>query len=405
MIKKISVSLVLLIILLLGFVAVKSPGGLSGFWLMLSTVTGLNKVETSSDVAQSYLYLPEGFTADIFADGLNVPRMMAVTQTDDIIVSLVDSGEVLLLRDLNHDGQAESKTILLQGLTNPQGLAFDGDWLYVGERHRIIRIRYDHLNAVTIGEAETVIDDLPFGHPHRSHNAKTIGISADRKLYITVGSPCNVCIPDDPRYAAILRADLDGANVEIYASGLRNSVGFDWVPWSGELYATDNGRDMLGDDFPPDELNLIVKEGFYGWPYLHGDNVPDPEFGELAFLDENPEILASARLPSFKFRAHNAPLGIHFIKSTDNLPKAYSKTALVALHGSWNRSELDGYKILSLHWNGDGSIESRDFMTGFLGDKGIVGRPVSIVENAAGQFYITDDLGGRIYRITYTQPH
>ena len=405
MIKKISVSLVFLIILLLGFVAVKSPGGLSGFWLMLSTVTGLNKVETSSDVAQSYLYLPEGFTADIFADGLNVPRMMAVTQTDDIIVSLVDSGEVLLLRDLNHDGQAESKTILLQGLANPQGLAFDGDWLYVGERHRIIRIRYDHLNAVTIGEAETVIDDLPFGHPHRSHNAKTIGISADRKLYITVGSPCNVCIPDDPRYAAILRADLDGANIEIYASGLRNSVGFDWAPWSGELYATDNGRDMLGDDFPPDELNLIVKEGFYGWPYLHGDNVPDPEFGEPAFLDANPEILASARLPSFKFRAHNAPLGIHFIKSTDNLPKAYSKTALVALHGSWNRSELDGYKILSLHWNSDGSIESRDFMTGFLGDKGIVGRPVSIVENAAGQFYITDDLGGRIYRITYTQPH
>ena len=405
MIKKITVSFLLLFVLLVGFVAVKSPGGLSGFWLMLSTVTGLNKVETSSDVAQSYLYLPEGFTADIFADGLNVPRMMAVTQTDDIIVSLVDSGEVLLLRDLNHDGQAESKTILLQGLANPQGLAFDGDWLYVGERHRIIRIRYDHLNAVTIGEAETVIDDLPFGHPHRSHNAKTIGISADRKLYITVGSPCNVCIPDDPRYSAILRAELNGSNVEIYARGLRNSVGFDWAPWSGELYATDNGRDMLGDDFPPDELNLIVKEGFYGWPYLHGDNVPDPEFGEPAFLDENPEILASARLPSFKFRAHNAPLGIHFIKSTDNLPKAYSKTALVALHGSWNRSKLDGYKILSLHWNSDGSIESRDFMTGFLGDKGIVGRPVSIVENAAGQFYITDDLGGRIYRITYTQPH
>jgi len=405
MIKKITVSFLLLVILSVGVVAVKSPGGVSGFWLMVTTITGLNQVETSSDVAQSYLHLPEGFTAEIFADGLDVPRVIVVTQTDDIIVSLVDSGEVLLLRDLDNDGQAESKTILLQGLANPQGLAFDGDWLYVAERHRVIRIQYDHSNGVTLGEAETVIDDLPFGHPHRSHNAKTIGISADRKLYITVGSPCNVCIPDDPRYSAILRAELNGSNVEIYARGLRNSVGFDWAPWSGELYATDNGRDMLGDDFPPDELNLIVKEGFYGWPYLHGDNVPDPEFGEPAFLDENPEILASARLPSFKFRAHNAPLGIHFIKSTDNLPKAYSKTALVALHGSWNRSKLDGYKILSLHWNSDGSIESRDFMTGFLGDKGIVGRPVSIIENAAGQFYITDDLGGRIYRITYTQPH
>jgi len=409
MIRKITFSLLFLFILSVAVVAVKSPGGVSGFWLMLSTVAGLNQEETSSDVAQSNLYLPEGFTAEVFADGLDVPRVMVVTQSEDIIVSLVDNGEVILLRDLDNDGQAESQTILLQGLANPQGLAFDGDWLYVAERHRVMRIRYGHDNAVTIGEAETVIDGLPFGHPHRSHNAKTIGISAERKLYITVGSPCNVCIPDDPRYSSILRVDLDGANVEIYASGLRNSVGFDWAPWSGELYATDNGRDMLGDDFPPDELNLIVKGGFYGWPYLHGDNVPDPEFGaefgESAFLDKRPDILSTARLPSFKFRAHNAPLGIHFIKSTDNLPKAYSKTALVALHGSWNRSELDGYKILSLHWKLDGSIESRDFMTGFLGDKGIIGRPVSIVENSAGQFYITDDLGGRIYRITYTKPN
>ncbi len=396
MIKKITVSFLLLVILSVGVVAVKSPGGVSGFWLMVTTITGLNQVETSSDVAQSYLHLPEGFTAEIFADGLDVPRVIVVTQTDDIIVSLVDSGEVLLLRDLDNDGQAESKTILLQGLANPQGLAFDGDWLYVAERHRVIRIQYDHRNGVTLGEAETVIDDLPFGHPHRSHNAKTIGISADRKLYITVGSPCNVCIPDDPRYSAILRAELNGSNVEIYARGLRNSVGFDWAPWSGELYATDNGRDMLGDDFPPDELNRIVKNGFYGWPYYHGDNVPDPEYG-MQGLD----LLASALRPAFKFRPHNAPLGIHFIRGVDYFPAGYAKSALVALHGSWNRSELDGYKVISLHWLADGSIQARDFITGFLSEKGIMGRPVSIAEDKAGQLYLTDDLGGRIYRIRY----
>ncbi len=399
MIKKITFGLSLLLVLSVTLVAVKSPGGVSGFWLMLSTITGLNQVEASSDSAQSYLDLPEGFSAQVFADGLDVPRVVVTTKANDVIVSAVDSGEIILLSDLNNDGYAEVKTILLSGLENPQGLAFDNDWLYFSERHRVSRIRFDHANAITMGEAEVVIDNLPYGHPHRSHNAKNIAISADRELFIAVGSPCNVCVPDDPRYSSILRfdlnAELDNASVEIYSRGLRNSIGFDWAPWSGQLYATDNGRDMLGDDFPPDELNLIVKDGFYGWPYYHGDNIADPDFTDS-------ELLSTALKPSFKFRPHNAPLGIHFIRTTQNLPRNYARSALVALHGSWNRSELDGYKVISLHWQDDGSIESRDFITGFLNEKGIIGRPVSITEDGVGQLYVSDDLGGRIYRIDYT---
>ena len=402
MIKKITLGLTLFLVLSVALVAVKSPGGVSGFWLMLSTITGLNQVEASSDSAQSYLDLPEGFSAQVFADGLDVPRVVVVTKENDLMVSAVDSGEIILLRDLNKDGYAEFKTVLLSGLENPQGLAFDNDWLYFSERHRVSRIRFDHTNAITVGEAEVVIDNLPYGHPHRSHNAKNIGISADRKLFIAVGSPCNVCVPDDPRYSSILYFDLeagfDNTTAEIYSSGLRNSVGFDWAPWSGQLYATDNGRDMLGDDFPPDELNLIVKDGFYGWPYYHGDNIADPDFTDS-------EILSTALKPSFKFRPHNAPLGIHFIRATKNLPDDYTRSALVALHGSWNRSELDGYKVISLHWHADGSIESRNFMTGFLSEKGIIGRPVSIAEDGVGQFYVSDDLGGRIYRISYVKPY
>ena len=410
MIKKITFGLLLLVVLSVALVAVKSPGGVSGFWLMLSTITGLNQVEASSDSAQSYLDLPEGFSAQVFADGLDVPRVVVVTKENDLIVSAVDSGEIILLRDLNDDGYAEIKTVLLSALENPQGLVFDDDWLYFSERHRVSRIRFDHANAITVGEAEVVIDKLPYGHPHRSHNAKNIGISADRKLYIAVGSPCNVCVPDDPRYSSILRHDLrhdlrfdldaefDNTNIEIYARGLRNSVGFDWAPWSGDLYATENGRDMLGDNFPPDELNRIIKDGFYGWPYYHGDNVADPEFSDS-------ELLSIALKPSFKFRPHNAPLGIHFIRATKHLPDDYARSALVALHGSWNRSELDGYKVISLHWNADGSIASRDFITGFLSEKGIVGRPVSIAEDSVGQFYVSDDLGGRIYRISYVKPY
>jgi glucose/arabinose dehydrogenase len=193
----------------------------------------------------------------------------------------------------------------------------------------------------------------------------------------------------------MLTSELDGSNLQIHASGLRNSIDFDWAPWSGDLYATDNGRDMLGDDFPPDELNLIEKDGFYGWPYYHGDNVPDPEFGHI-----RPDLAETAIKPLYKLRAHNAPLGIHFVEASD-LPQGFQKTALVALHGSWNRSSLDGYKVLALHWDNQGNIQSSDFLTGFLTRDGIIGRPVDINQDKLGRIYISDDLAGRIYRVSY----
>jgi len=195
----------------------------------------------------------------------------------------------------------------------------------------------------------------------------------------------------------MLRYRPDGSGEEIYATGLRNSVGFDWRPQDGELYATDNGRDLLGDDFPPCELNRIVQGGFYGWPIANGDRVPDPDFGK----GQEARIAASIP-PVHGFRAHNAPLGIVFLRSSE-VPPEYRGAAIVALHGSWNRTRKDGYKVVSLHWETDGTIQERDFVTGFLGatDDDVVGRPVDAVEGPDGSVYVSDDFAGAIYRVSW----
>lgn len=397
MFKKISLTLATLLVVVIvgsaGYISTSIPGGLSGFWLMLSTVAGMNRSE--AEVQASNFVLPDGFKAELIAENVGYARFILVTENNDLLVSITDVGQLVLLQDKDGDGTKETRSILIDGLSDPQGLAFDGDWLYFSERDKVSRVAFDQSTGSLASEIETILEDLPFGHPHMSHNAKAIGISPDRQLYVNVGSPCNVCEPEDPKYSAMLRSEMDGSNLTIHASGLRNSVGFDWAPW-GDLYATVNARDMLGDNFPPDELNLIVEGGFYGWPYYNGDNIPDPDFG-----DKRPDLAAVSILPAFKFRAHNAPLGIHFVKAHDNLPEDFNRTALVALHGSWNRSELDGYRVISLHWDAEGNIESRDFITGFLAEDGILGRPVDVAQDNQGRFYVTDDLGGRVYRIHY----
>ncbi|MGX4676426.1 PQQ-dependent sugar dehydrogenase [SAR92 clade bacterium H246] len=389
--KGASIGLLATIIAGTGYIAAITPGGLSGFWLMVSTVAGLN---TSAHAAEeSTLKVAEGFSLKLVAKDLGYVRFLAITEQDDLVATIADRGQILLLQDRDQNGTTETQTVLIDGLNEPQGILFDGDWLYFSESGTVSRVAFDHSTASLAGEIQVVLQDLPYDLIHK---AKAIGISPDRKLYVAVGSPCNVCEPEDPRYAAMLQSELDGSNPQIYARGLRNSVGFDWAPWSGDLYATVNARDLLGDNFPPDELNLVVENGFYGWPYVNGDNIPDPDFG-----DKRPDLASSAIAPAFKFRPHNAPLGIRFVKAHRSLPPGFNRMALVALHGSWNRSVLDGYKVISLHWDNQGNIESRDFVSGFLADDGIMGRPVDIAQDRQGRFYITDDLGGQIYRVEY----
>ena len=194
----------------------------------------------------------------------------------------------------------------------------------------------------------------------------------------------------------MLRLRPDGSEVSIHARGLRNSVGFDWAPWNGELYATDNGRDLLGDDFPPCELNRIVAGGFYGWPFFNGFNELDPDFGA-----GHENLRATAIPPVHGFRPHNAPLGIGFLRNP-RLPSEYRQAALVALHGSWNRSTPDGYKVVLLQWDATGAIRESDFLSGFEHNGSISGRPVDVTEAPDGSIYISDDYANAIYRVRFS---
>jgi glucose/arabinose dehydrogenase len=260
----------------------------------------------------------------------------------------------------------------------------------VGEGSQIRRVAFDQARGVATGGLEVVVDGLPDGG---NHWTRTVAIGPDEKLYVTVGSSCNVCLEQDERRAAMLRYELDGSGYELFASGLRNAVDFAWHPRTGALYATDNGRDLLGNDFPPCELNRVVRGGFYGWPYRNGDNQTDPDFG-----GQRSDLEATAIGPEHEFRAHNAPLGIGFVDGPA-APEAYRGAALVGLHGSWNRSKKDGYKVVSLHWLADGRIEERDFLVGFEVDEEVIGRPVDAALGPDGAFYVSDDYAGVVWRV------
>jgi glucose/arabinose dehydrogenase len=262
--------------------------------------------------------------------------------------------------------------------------------LYVAHLTGVARIRFDVASGTASGVLEDVASDFTGDGFHRT---KTITFGPDGWLYVAQGSTCNACLEQDPRRAAILRMQPDGSRRELFATGLRNSVGLDWAPWDGALYATENGRDLLGDDLPPDELNRIEQGRFYGWPFVHGAGLPDPE---LAAGRERE--IARATSPAHEFRAHNAPLGLQFLRG-DSLPPGYARTALVALHGSWNRSRPDGYKVVALDFPADGQVVERDFLSGFLGPDGLIGRPAGITQGPAGEIYVTDDYAGVIYRI------
>jgi len=335
------------------------------------------------------LRVPPGFAIALYAAELPNARFLRFTPTGDLLVSLPRSGRVMLLE--RGDGRPAAVRPLLEGLNRPHGLDFLGEWLYVAEGDAIARVRYDAAARATRGPVERVVTGLPSGG---NHWTRTVRFGPDGLMYVTIGSSCNACIETDRRRAVMLRYAPDGSAEEIFATGLRNSVGFDWQPGTGALYATDNGRDLLGDDIPPCELNRIARGGFYGWPFAYGDRVPDPELG----AGHEAEIKASIP-PAHAFAAHNAPLGMTFLRSS-GLPPDLRGAALVALHGSWNRTHKDGYKVVSLRWRPDGSIEQRDFATGFLEGENVIGRPVDVAEGPDGAIYVSDDYAGAIYRIT-----
>ncbi len=341
------------------------------------------------------IMLPEGFKMDVFAR-VNNARAMAWSPNGTLFVSNRGGDKVYAVRDTDGDWKADEKYVIASDLRMPNGVAFKDGSLYVAEVSKLWRfdnIEDDLSNPPT---PIKIYDDYPKdGH----HGWKYIAFGPDGKLYIPVGAPCNICESKNEMYASITRMNADGSDREVYASGVRNTVGFTWHPETGEMWFTDNGRDMLGDDIPPCELNRVSEAGqHFGYPYCHGGDIKDPEFG-----DKYP--CSDFVKPAQKLGPHVAPLGLKFCTS-DSFPAAYKNRIFIAEHGSWNRSAdagHTGHKITMVTEENGVGVAYEDFATGFLNKETnkAWSRPVDILFMEDGSMLVSDDLSGTIFRISY----
>jgi glucose/arabinose dehydrogenase len=355
-------------------------------------VSGEEVVEASTLPLES-LNLPDGFKISIYAEGIEEARSMAMGDNGTLFVGNRKGKRVYAIQDLDGDYKADNIIVLDTSFTVPNGVAFRNGSLYVAEVNRLLRFDDIEANLNNPPEPVVVYDDYP---TEFHHGWKYIAFGPDGKLYVPVGAPCNICESEDERFASITRMDPDGTNREIYAHGVRNTVGFTWHPETGELWFTDNGRDMMGDDIPPCELNRVSEAGqHFGYPYCHGGTIQDPEFGDkYPCTDFVP--------PAQNLGPHTAPLGVKFY--TGNMfPEAYRGHAFIAEHGSWNRSSKIGYRISLVKVEDNKAVSYETFLDGWLDEASqeVFGRPVDLLQLEDGSLLISDDYGNAIYRVSY----
>lgn len=335
--------------------------------------------------------LPPGFGISVFAQGLSNPRMMTVGPDGQLYVAERGAGRIIRLPDRDMDGVADNIEVVADGLRAPSSLAFyrDGS-LYVGETTRVLRLTEPDNNGV-FQVREVIIDGLPEG----GHNTRTVLFSPDWEyLFVSVGSSCNVCIETDVRRSTIMRYNPDGSGEEVYAQGIRNAVGIVFRPGTDELWATNNGRDGMGDDVPPDTIEFVRQGADAGWPRCHAGRISDPAFG-------GPGACDGVAAPAVELQAHSAPLGLTFYTG-EQFPESYRGHLFVAFHGSWNRSVPTGYKVVGIPMENGTPGQVYDFATGWLRPNGTRwGRPVDVQTGADGSLFVSDDGEGRIYRIFY----
>nr|WP_299344884.1 sorbosone dehydrogenase family protein [Allomuricauda sp.] len=350
---------------------------------------------TGTSLPLNRLSLPEGFKISVFAEGVDGARSMAMGDDGTLFVGTRNENKVYAIKDDNGDYNADQIEVIDNTLEVPNGIAFkDGD-LYVAEVNRLLKYSNIEQNLENPPTPEIIYDDYP---TEFHHGWKYIAFGPDGKLYVPVGAPCNICesSAEDERYATITRMDPDGSNREIYAKGVRNTVGFTWHPETGDMWFTDNGRDMMGDDIPPCELNMISNKGqHFGYPYCHGGTVKDPEFGDqFPCTDFVP--------PVQPLGAHVAPLAVKFYRG-NMFPEKYQQYAFIAEHGSWNRSKKVGYRISLVKLEGNQATSYETFIDGWLDDdtQEQFGRPVDILFLDDGSMFISDDYGDAIYRVWY----
>ncbi|MBT8082108.1 MAG: sorbosone dehydrogenase family protein [Gammaproteobacteria bacterium] len=331
--------------------------------------------------------LPPGFAIEVYAD---VPRARSLVFGDQGTL-FVSTRKARSIYAVVESGDGSTRTIeLADNLSTPNGIAFkDGD-LYVAEIDRVLRYRDIEDNLESVPDPEVLDIDLP---SERRHGWRYIGFGPDGMLYISIGAPCNVC--DDEGFAEIIRVNPDGSGRETYASGIRNSVGFTWHPETGDLWFTDNGRDMMGDDIPPCELNHASRPGqHFGFPYCHGGDIPDPKYGKRKSCEDY-------SAPVQKLGPHVAPLGLTFYTG-DMFPPEYRGQIFIAEHGSWNRSKKIGYRVTLVTLDGDEAVRYEPFAEGWLQNEQASGRPVDLLVKEDGSLLVSDDFAGKIYRISYS---
>jgi glucose/arabinose dehydrogenase len=334
--------------------------------------------------------LPPGFEISLYAEGVGNARQLVLGERGTVFVGSRDAGKVYALEDANGDRIADRVYVVDEGLNMPSGLEFRSGSLYVGAVNRILR--YDDIENRLDDppEASVVTATLP---DKRHHGWKYLRFGPDGLLYVPVGAPCNIC--DEPGYAQIRRMRADGGEMEVYAEGIRNSVGLAFDPRTGELWFTDNGRDLLGDDIPADELNHAPRAGMhFGFPWCHQGDLPDPELGAGKNCGDFTK-------PALTLGAHVAALGLTFYTG-DRFPPKFRQSLFIARHGSWNRSEKSGYDILLVRFDGGGSIVGSEvFASGWLQGQDNWGRPNDVLQMPDGSLLVSDDQAGAVYRIRY----
>ena len=340
------------------------------------------------------LRLPPGFTIAVFADSIPDARSLALGDRGTVFVGSRDAGVVYALLDRNGDGRADEGVTLLRGLAVPNGVAFRAGALYVAETSRILR--YDSIETRLQRPPKPVVvtDRLPReGH----HGWRYIRFGPDGWLYVGSGAPCNVCDPPGELFAALLRVRPDGSDLQVFAHGVRNTVGFDWHPDTHELWFTDNGRDWLGPDAPPDELDRAPRAGLhFGFPFCQGGTILDPDFG-------SGHRCADYVAPEQALGAHVAALGMRFYTGT-MFPPEYRGQVLIAEHGSWNRVIPVGFRITLVRLRAGRAVAYEPFAKGWLRGGSAWGRPVDLLVMPDGALLVSDDKAGVVYRISYGGP-
>lgn len=345
------------------------------------------------------LHLAEGFSIDIFAKDLDSPRDLELSPEGTLLASIPSKGKIVVLADIDKNGKADQTVDVLTNLNRPHGLAFYDGKLYVAEEKSVSRYNWDEETL------KATLDKKLFGLPKGGrHFTRAIAFDKSGRMFVSIGSTCDVCFENHEFLAAVIVSDRDGTSTQLFAKGLRNAVFITINRETQELWGTEMGRDFLGDSEPPDEINIIKEGKDYGWPLCYGNRVHDTDFDKKVYIQIVPQPpCGETEPPVYEIAAHSAPLGLAFVNSP-KFSNDWQGDLLVTYHGSWNRSTPIGYKVARLKVNGDRVTGEEDFLSGFLpagasGPSQAAGRPADLIFDGVGNLFISDDKAGVIYRV------